>query len=718
MSEVIMGSLYEPWGQWEDGMAKAITFCVTDDCNLACKYCYMTGKNKKNRMSFEVAKKAVDYILSNREEFSEVGVVWDFIGGEPFLEIDLIDRISDYIKRQMYILDHPWFERYRFNFSTNGLLYDTPKVQNYIKKNYGHVSIGISVDGNKLKHDMQRVYPDGSGSYDEVVKNIPLWQKQFPGHMTKATFSHGDLPYLKDSIINLWNLGLKVVPANVVFEDVWHEGDDIIFENQLKELADYILENKLWDEYSVRFFAPSTGFPMEKEALIRNFCGTGNMLAIDYKGDLFPCVRFCDISLNNRKGYCIGNIYEGIDADKLRPFMALSAIAQSSEECLNCEVASGCIWCSGCNYDMAETDTIYQRATYICKMHKANVRAVDYLWKKYSEVTGEPSSHKANESEESYYLQFLMSDDVTPHCLYRNWNNTKNVMSEGTFKKGLEFALKNKFKPVLIGENPYPSRFNQEEFINIIGSNSSNIPDNTIIVYDNDCSNVLSQSDNCILLVNKNNISNISNMVTELFTSSNRVNLILEDIGKWSRDEINRYKTELGKLAEFLINALKDKKTFKLNVLTDRLEIESMCNCDSGNSTYTLAPNGKIYICPAFYFDNPENYIGTLESGIEIKNKHLLELGKAPICLECDAYHCKRCKFLNRKMTTEYNTPPKNQCMISHIERNKTREMQLKLRNEGLEEFIEIIKEINYLDPLEKIMGEKYVGVKRSGECV
>ena len=91
-------------GSWESGVAKNITFIVTKDCQLACKYCYLVGKNDKERMSFETAKQAVDYILSHRNEFPESSVVWDFIGGEPFLEIDLIDKLCDYIKLQLYQL--------------------------------------------------------------------------------------------------------------------------------------------------------------------------------------------------------------------------------------------------------------------------------------------------------------------------------------------------------------------------------------------------------------------------------------------------------------------------------------------------------------------------------------------------------------------------------------------------------------------------------------
>ena len=85
---------------WEGGNAKEITFIVTKDCQLACKYCYLVGKNTKEKMSWDIAKKTIDYILDNEfdENFNKKSVVWDFIGGEPFLEIDLIDKITDYIK--------------------------------------------------------------------------------------------------------------------------------------------------------------------------------------------------------------------------------------------------------------------------------------------------------------------------------------------------------------------------------------------------------------------------------------------------------------------------------------------------------------------------------------------------------------------------------------------------------------------------------------------
>ena len=86
-------------------------------------------------MPFSIAQKAIDYILNNKIIFAEYSAVFDFIGGEPFLEIDLIDKICDYIKTRLFELDHPWFNSYRFSFSTNGINYATSKVQNFIAKN-------------------------------------------------------------------------------------------------------------------------------------------------------------------------------------------------------------------------------------------------------------------------------------------------------------------------------------------------------------------------------------------------------------------------------------------------------------------------------------------------------------------------------------------------------------------------------------------------------
>lgn len=369
---------------WGDGTtSKNITFIVTKDCQLACKYCYLVGKNESERMSWEVAKQAIDYILDNEQDFPEQSVIWDFIGGEPFLEIELIDKICDYLKTEMYSRNHHWFNSYRFSFSTNGINYHTEEVQDFIKKNSSHLSIGITIDGTEKKHDLNRVYKtSGKGSYKDVVKNIPLWMEQFPNAGTKVTISSADIPYICESVLHLYSLGIKEVYINCVFEDVWKEGDDLLFEKQLIALANAIIDKGLYNDYVCSFFSERLGKPLDKKLMNQNWCGAGRMLAIDAQGNFYPCTRFAQYSLRSKQAIVIGNVKDGINKDRLRPFLCLDRCTQSKQECIDCEVAEGCAWCQGENYDAASTNTIYQRATAICKMHKARVRANNYYWNK------------------------------------------------------------------------------------------------------------------------------------------------------------------------------------------------------------------------------------------------------------------------------------------------------------------------------------------------
>ena len=370
-------------GNWQEGMAKSITFIVTKDCQLACKYCYLVGKNEKERMSWDVAKQAIDYILEHEQDFPEKSVVFDFIGGEPFLEIDLIDRICDYIKKELYRRHHHWFDSYRFSFSTNGINYHSDKVQTFIRKNPTHLSIGITIDGTKRKHDLNRIWKGGKderGSYDDVVRNIPLWLSQFPNAGTKVTISSADISYIKESVLHLYSLGIHQVNINVVFENVWQEGDDRLFEDQLMQLADAIIDEGWYEDYACSFFSENIGKPLDPERENNNWCGAGKMLAIDAAGNFYPCTRFAAYSLRSKAPIIIGNVRDGINKNKLRPFLTLDRTTQSPQKCIDCEVASGCAWCQGENYDAADSPTIYQRSTAICLMHKARVHANNYYW--------------------------------------------------------------------------------------------------------------------------------------------------------------------------------------------------------------------------------------------------------------------------------------------------------------------------------------------------
>lgn len=370
---------------WQVGKTWNVTLIVTEDCNLRCSYCYLCGKNRAHRMSLDTAIRGLELFLSQSDHHDSI--ILEFIGGEPFLEIDLLNEITEYWKFALLERRHKWLGNFRISISTNGILYDDERVQRWIRKNYELLSIGITIDGTKEKHDSTRVYPDGRGSYDDVARNVPLWVEQYPNASTKATFSPACIPSLCDSILNIWNLGIKEVAANVVFEDVWTESDVESYKAQLCVLADIIVQEGLWKEYNCTFFSDTIGRPQDPMEN-QNWCGAGKMMAVGTDGTLYPCLRFAQYSLANQPARTVGTLDTGIDLDRVRAFHSLTRYSQSPDECLECEVATGCAWCQGCNYDCAGTTTVFQRSLGLCEMHKARVAANEYYWRRLEEATG------------------------------------------------------------------------------------------------------------------------------------------------------------------------------------------------------------------------------------------------------------------------------------------------------------------------------------------
>lgn len=694
--------------QWKEGKAYEVTFIVTEDCNLRCSYCYQVHKNNKHRMTFEIAKKAIDYLLDNPQMFDAEGVLWDFIGGEPLLEIDLIDQIMDYIKIKTYKLEHKWAKNYRINIGTNGTLYDRPNVQRFIKKNKGKLNMGITIDGTKRKHDMHRVYQNGNGSYDDVFRNIPQWLQDFPSSTTKVTFGSEDLVYLKESIIHLWKNGLSIIPANVVFEDAWKEGDDVVFEEQLRELADYIIDNELWDKVNCTLFDDRIGRPNDRTSINSNYCGTGRMLAIDAQGNFYPCLRFSDFTLCEKKGIPIGNIETGIDYDKVRPFLSLSTEVISSEECLNCEIASGCGWCQGCNYDCATEDTIYTRATYICKMHKARVRANNYYWDRLRREKGIKREYPLPSKRHMY---FIMGNDAVACCNYLSDGQSEIFMDEEVAQKGLEYCEKNFFKPVILNTRSQKRGLNLDKLSTIsrieVCDKDTQLPytnfDKYIVINPDEIKD-FNGNDIVLLNIYEKDLSCLAELVKKLLLKCQRVNVIFKFDFQESHSKM--YKQQLEAIMHEIISHLRISEFKEVNVITDRLFLDEMNNCNCGVDNYALAPNGKIYVCPAAYFNDPENSIGDIENGVTNPNlAYSLSLANAPLCKKCDAYQCNRCVLNNKKSTREYNTPGSAQCIKSHIERNISMEMLRIIKTENIKYGADIeINPINYMDPIECVI--------------
>lgn len=388
-------------------MAKTVTFQVTDACNLRCSYCYQINKGSR-KMSFETAKKFIDLLISGEKGMKDyVGIenspaiVLEFIGGEPFLEIDLISQICEYFETKCAEEMHPWATRHMFSICSNGTLYRDEKVQAFLYKYSNRLSFSITIDGNKELHDSCRVFPDGSPSYDLAYSAAQDWMKKGFYMGSKITIAPGNLPYLEAAIKNMIDSGYDEINANCVYEEGWNAEYAKDFYQRLKNISDYFDENNLKEKVFLSLFSETGIGDLIPPSENSNWCGgTGMMLACDPDGKFFPCIRYMESSLGTDKPpLTIGDVDNGIgqrqcEKDCLKCLDSITRRSQSTDECFNCPIGSGCSWCSGYNYQIFGTPN--KRATYICIMHKARVLANTYFWNQYYIKNNIPKRLKVN----------------------------------------------------------------------------------------------------------------------------------------------------------------------------------------------------------------------------------------------------------------------------------------------------------------------------------
>ena len=204
----------------------------------------------------------------------------------------------------------------------------------------------------------------------------------------------------------------------------------------------------------------------------------------------------------------------------------------------------------------------------------------------------------------------------------------------------------------------------------------------------------------CVIRANRKELMDNLDTIKSIVTKTLRLNIVLTDVEAFKDDDIEDYRLFLSRLEATILEQYQAGKNIQLNLMTDRLSLTQMNNCNAGENNITLAPNGCFYLCPAFYYDDPTHSVGNLADGLQIKNRQLLRLDYAPICRHCDAYQCKRCVWMNYKLTLDTNTPSHQQCVIAHLEQNASRDLLNKFNEQRipLNETYPI-NEIDYLDP-------------------
>ena len=306
------------------------------------------------------------------------------------------------------------------------------------------------------------------------------------------------------------------------------------------------------------------------------------------------------------------------------------------------------------------------------------------------------------------HLIILLDNVSTSFCHYNSYNGYDGRWIDlEDLKKGVKFAMMENLMVHFV----YPENIPSKQYMEVINSiDHKDIKpyiegeknDADVVVFNEIPINIddVKYKNIVFRLTFQEFFDFPSYLAKEIFQNVDKLNIVIRNIDPIQSWDLERYKKKLEELSELIEQAYVEGFSPQWNVLTDRMLLSKMNNCGAGDTTITLAPNGKFYICPAFYYEDMNDSIGDVNNGLSIPNPQLYKLEYAPICRHCDAYQCKRCIWLNRRMTLEVNTPSHEQCVAAHLERNASRMLLNNIRKHG--EFlpeIEEIKEIDYLDP-------------------
>ena len=320
-------------------VVKALCLHIAHDCNLACKYCFAEEGEYHGRralMSYEVGKKALDFLIANSGSRHNLEV--DFFGGEPLMNWQVVKDLVAYGREQEKLHN----KKFRFTLTTNGVLLND-EVMEFCNKEMGNVV--LSVDGRKEVHDYMRPFRKGAGSYDLI---IPKFQKFAESrnqdkYYVRGTFTHHNLDFSKD-VLHLADLGFKQISVEPVVaadtEEYAIREEDI---PQIKEEYDALAKEMIAREKAGKgfnffhFMIDLTGGPCVYKRL--SGCGSGTeYLAVTPWGDFYPCHQFV-----GEEQFLMGNVDEGITRPEIRDQFGKCNV-YTKEACKDCFAR---FYCSG-----------------------------------------------------------------------------------------------------------------------------------------------------------------------------------------------------------------------------------------------------------------------------------------------------------------------------------------------------------------------------------
>lgn len=341
---------------------------VTQDCNLRCSYCYYVNDTYENRrhskkdLDFDIAKKAMDYFISQSSGRDLIFV--GFYGGEPLMRFEFIKKCVEYMENR--VSDRKVF----FTITSNGTMLTDEIIEYFIEHD---VHMMISLDGNKDTHDRNRVFPNGKGSFDIIMKKISNLKDKYPNYFNTVTFNTVISPemdvsevrsyYETDHLLN--DASFTTSTIQDFYNDAPPRYDDRFYIDSnyasLKAALCYagVLEIDdipvIYRSYVLAYEKLienlHTDFIMPKKYHHGGPCIAGSRrLFVDVNGDFFPCERVSENSIPMH----IGTVDTGLDINRINNLINVGKVTEN--ECKNCWALPQCKVCAAYADNLEELD--------------------------------------------------------------------------------------------------------------------------------------------------------------------------------------------------------------------------------------------------------------------------------------------------------------------------------------------------------------------------
>ncbi len=324
----------EGTGDYVEGDYMHFTLHLTNQCNMACDYCYV-NRDKPMTMTAETARKAVDMAsFGNAAEMPSVGII--FFGGEPLTQKDLIYRTVEYCKdreRESGCL-------YHFKVTTNGMLLDESFLA-FARDN--NVFVAISHDGVREAHDLHRMDVNGNGTFELLSAKSDLLLSYQPYAPVLMTINPDNVQYYAKSVDYLFNRGFKYIICSMNYAGDWDESAIRELKKQYLELSKFYEERTLLeDKFYLSPFEVKISSHINRSSYCRERCELGKkQISVGPDGTLYPCVQFV-----GELKYAIGHVEQGIDEKKRNSLYQLNE--KQKAECTGCAIKDRCNNHCGC----------------------------------------------------------------------------------------------------------------------------------------------------------------------------------------------------------------------------------------------------------------------------------------------------------------------------------------------------------------------------------